>query len=260
MAFTATWNRKMMATNRALVGTAPDPLHSAVQPHDREYNPNAPAPESWVSTVANPGNVAPVEGEDSLYITDQRMAGGPIDYTPVDHTTGDGVGAGLKPADSQEQNAEWREVDYNATAARRYQRPPEVDYHNVAERLQEPAPVGQLGSPETVALHVGTNRDAYPNAVVGHRIHRWRDRVQQRIQWQTDHRPLYTPNAYAAVNRPAGDASNVSPFPSMGQVNTVMQKAPQLRRVPESWSAAVTTDGVTVGAPVAEAPLDVWGM
>lgn len=258
MAFSATWNKKPVATNRALLGTAPDPLHSAVQPHDVEYNPNAPAPESWVSQVSNPGTVSAVEGEESLYTTAQGVVGGPIDYTPVDHTTGDGVGAGLKPRDSQEQNAEWRETDYNATGARRWNAPPSVDYHNVAERLQESAPAGQMGSPETVALHVGTNRDAYPNAVVGHRIHRWRDRVMQRIQWQTDHRPMYTPNAYAAVSRPAGDSSNVSPYPSMGQVNVLMEKAPQLRRVPETWGAAVTTDGVS-GPPVFEPPLDVWG-
>ena len=259
MSFSATWNKKPTATNRALVGTAPDPRHSVVSPHDAEYNPNAPAPDSWVSQVSNPGTVAQVEGEDSLFVTSQGVQGGPIDYTPVDHTTGDGVGAGLKPRDAQEQNAEWRETDYNATAARRWIAPTGVDYHNVAERLQESAPIGQMGSPETVALHVGTNRDAYPNAVVGHRIHRWRDRVMQRIQLQTDHRPMYTPNAYTATNRPAGSGAYVSPYPSMGQVNVLMEKAPQLRRVPEGWAAPVTTDAVTVGPMVVEPPLDVWG-
>ena len=260
MAFTATWNKKPVATNRALVGTAPDPLHSAVQPHDQEYSANPSYPDSWVQFAPNLGAVSMVEGEDSLYVTSQAVQGGPIDYTPIDHTTGEGTGAALKTGVSQEQNSEWHETDYNATAARRWTTPPTVDYHNVAERLQEPSPMGQMGSPETVALHVGTNRDAYPNAGTGHRIHRWRDRVMQRIQWQTDHRPMYTPNAYSATNRPPGTDTNVSPYPSMGQVNTLMEKAPQLRRVPEAWGAPVATDGVTVGPVIAEPPLDVWGM
>jgi hypothetical protein len=258
MAFTATWNKKVIATNQALIGTVPDPLHAAVHPHDVEYGAN-PDVDSWVSQVPNPGTVSAVEGENSIYITPQQVQGGPIDYTPVDHTTGEGAGAALSTRDSQEENSEWHETDYNATAARRWTAPPDVDYHQVAERLQEQEPDGQLGSPETVALHVGTNKESYPNTSTGHRIHRWRDRVQQRIQWQTDHRPLYTPNAYSAVNRPAGASSNVSPYPSLGQVNTVMQMAPQLRRVPEVWTTAVTVDGQTTPAHVVEPPLDVWG-
>lgn len=259
MAFTATWNQKVMATNQALIGTVPDPLHAAVHPHDVEYSANGPSPDGWVSQVPNSGDVSTLEGEASSYTTPQGIVGGPIDHTPIDHVSGDGTGAGLTPRDSQEQNAEARETDYNATAARRWTAPGDVDYDNVAERLQEAEPIGQLGSPETVALHIGTNKEAYPNTSNGHRIHRWRDRVQRRIQWQTDHRPLYTPNAYAAVNRPGGAASNLSPFPSMGQVNTVIQMAPQLRRVPESWTAAVTVDGQTVPGQVVDPPLDVWG-
>lgn len=259
MAFSATWNKKVVATNRALLGTAPDPAHAVVSAHDQEMNANAPFPDSWVSTTPNPGTVAQLEGESGNYVTAQGVQGGPVDHTPVDHAVGEGVGAGLTAAESQAQNAASHDTDYNATAARVWQRPGEVDYHNVAERLQEQAPIGQLGSPETVALHVGTNREAYPNQVVGHRIHRWRDRVMQRIQWQTDHRPMYIPNAYAASDRPAGDGPYMSPYPQLGHVHTVMEHAPQLRRVPESWGSAVTVDAMTVPAASAEPPLDVWG-
>ncbi len=259
MAFSAKWNTKITATGpRALVGTVPDVRHATLHPHDQEYSANYPAPESWVSQVPNSGAVAGVEGEDSLYITSQGIQGGPIDYTPVDHTTGDGVGAGLSPRASQEQNAEWRGTDYNATAARRWTAPPDVDYANVGERLQEAEPIAEMGSPEQVALKFGTNKAAYPNTSTGHRIHRWRDRVMGRIQWQTDHRPAYVPNAYAAPALGPGADYRVSPFPSQGHVNVLMEKAPQLRRPPQSWGASVTVDGMA--APASDPPLDVWGM
>lgn len=206
-----------------------------------------------MSTTPDPGP-SPLIGENTIY-ADQVGLGGPIDHTPVDHNAGDGVGAGLTPAESQAENAAARSVDYNATAARRWNAPMDVDGQNVAERLQEQAPIGQLGSMETVALHVGTNRQAYPNQVVGHRIHRWRDRVFARQVYQTDHRPLYTPNAYTPPNRAGGNDYLVSPYPQLGQVNTVMEKAPQLRRVPEPWGNAVIVDAVS-----SEPPLDVWGL
>lgn len=260
MAYSAKWNRKVVATGPdALKGTVPDVRHAEIHPHDVEYSANPTTPESWVSRTPNPGNVAAVEGEDSLYTTTQGVVGGPIDYTPTDHTTGDGAGAALPAAQSQEQNASWREVDYNATAARRWIAPPDVDYTNVGERLQEAEPIGQMGSPETVALHVGTNKEAYPNTSTGHRIHRWRDRIQQRIQWQTDHRPAFVPNAYSATPRGPGNDYLVSPFPSMGTVHTLMEQAPQLRRVPQSWGAAVTVDGMQTAPVVSDPPLDVWG-
>lgn len=261
MAFSAKWNRKVVATGPdALKGTVPDVRHATLHPHDAEYSDNPTVPDSWVSRTANPGTVAGVEGENSLYITGQGVTGGPIDYTPVDHTTGDGVGAGLDDRQSQAQNASWRQTDYNAGAARRFTAPPVVDYTNVAERLQEQEPVGQMGSPETVALHVGTNKEAYPNTSTGHRIHRWRDRVMRRTDLQTDHRPAYVPNAYSATPRGPGNDYLVSPYPSMGQVNVLMEKAPQLRRPPQSWGAAVTVDGMATPSVVADPPLDVWGM
>jgi hypothetical protein len=238
----------------------PDARHSTLHPHDAQYTDNSTVPDSWVSRTPNPGTVAGVEGEDTLYVTGQSVTGGPVDYTPVDHTTGDGVGAGLSDRDARDQNAQWRETDYNATAARRWMAPPDVDYHNVAERLQEAGPIGQMGSPETVALHVGTNKEAYPNAGTGHRIHRWRDRVMDRRGFTTDHRPAYVPNAYTAVPRAPGNDYLVSPYPSMGQVNVLMEKAPQLRRPPQSWAAAVTVDGMATAPVVSDPPLDVWGM
>lgn len=260
MAYSAKWNRKVVATGPdALKGTVPDVRHSVLHPHDVEYSDNPTVPDSWVSRTPVPGTVAGIEGEDSLYTTPQGVVGGPIDYTPVDHTTGDGVGAALPVAQSQEQNASWREVDYNATAARRWVAPPDVDYTNVAERLQEAAPADQMGSPETVALHAGTNREAYPNATTGHRIHRWRNRTMFREVFQTDHRPAYVPNAYAATPRGPGNDYTVSPFPSMGTLHTLMEQAPQLRRVPQSWGAAVTVDGMATPAVMADPPLDVWG-
>lgn len=261
MAFSAQWNRKVVATGpRALQGTVPDARHSTLHPHDVEYSDNPTVPDSWVSRTPNPGTVAGVEGEDQLFITGQLVAGGPIDYTPVDHTTGDGVGAGLKDRESQEQNAEWRQVDYNASAARRWIAPGNVDYTNVAERLQEAEPIAEMGSPETVALKFGTNKQAYPNTSTGHRIHRWRDRVMTRHTFTTDHRPAYVPNAYAAVPRGPGNDYLVSPYPSMGTVHTLIEQAPQLRRPPQSWGAAVTVDGMATPSAVADPPLDVWGM
>jgi hypothetical protein len=261
MSFSARWNRKVVATGpRALQGTVPDARHTMLHPHDKEYSDNPTMPDSWVSRTANPGTVGGIEGEDTLFVTPQSVAGGPVDYTPVDHTTGDGVGAGLTPEESQEQNASWRGVDYNAGAARRWTAPGDVDYANVAERLQEEFPVSPMGSPETVALHVGTNRESYPNTSTGHRIHRWRERVMMRIQWQTDHRPAYVPNAYAAVPRGPGNDYLVSPYPSMGTVHTLREQAPQLRRPPQSWGAAVTTDGMSTPSVLSDPPPDVWGM
>ena len=260
MAFSATWNRKPVATNRALLGTAPDPAHSVVSAHDQEYSANYPRPESWVSTTPVSGAVAGMEDETSVYTLPQSVIGGPVDYTPVDHTTGDGVGAGLKPGESEDQNASWRETDYNATAARRWNAPGVVDYENVAERLQEAEPIGQMGSPQTVALHVGTNKESYPNTSTGHRIHRWRDRVFWRETYTTDHRPMYVPNAFnTEVNRAPGTGGYVSPYPQQGHVNTVMEKPPQLRRPPVPWGSAVTMDGMTDPMVYADPPLDVWG-
>lgn len=261
MSFSAKWNRKVIATGpRALQGTVPDARHSTLHPHDQEYSDQPGVPDSWVSRTPNPGTVATVEGEDSLYVTPQSVAGGPIDYTPVDHTTGDGVGAGLSARESQEQNASWRETDYNAGPARRWTSPVDVDYVNVAERLQEAEPIGQMGSPETVALHVGTNKESYPNTSTGHRIHRWRDRMMSRHVLQTDHRPAYVPNAYSATPRGPGNDYLVSPYPSMGTVHTLREVAPQLRRPPQSWGAAVTTDGMATPSVMSDPPLDVWGM
>jgi hypothetical protein len=254
MAFSASWDRKRMASNQALLGTVPDARHAVVHDHDTEYSDN-PVPDSWMSTIEDPGTVGQLLGEQTIY-ADQIGDGGPVDHTPIDHTTGDGVGAALSDRDAQEQNAQWRQVDYNATAARRWARPVDVDYDNVAERLSEADPIGELGSMATVDLHVGTNKASYPNTRPGARIHRWRDRVMARHPFTTDHRPLYVPNAYASVPRPAGDSYLVSPYPSHGHVNVIMEKAPQLRRAPEPWGNAVITDGSTGPADPA---LDVWG-
>ena len=176
----------------------------------------------------------------------------------MDHTSGDGVGAGLTDAQSQAQNAAARSIDYGATEARRWAAPQDVDGQNIAERLAEADPVGELGSMRTVDLHVGTNKEAYPNTRPGSRIHRWRDRVFDRRTFVTDHRPLYTPNAWTAPNQPGGNSQYVSPYPLLGQVNTVIVQAPQLRRVPQGWGEPVTTDGSETPL-YAEAALDVWG-
>ncbi len=257
MAFQAKWDRKRYASNQALVGTAPDPAHAVSAGHDVLYGAN-PGPESWEQQFTSPGVPGDVLGEGTNY-ADARGGGGPVDRTPVDHTTGVGTGAGLTDKQSSDQNEYWHEVDYGATEARRWNAPMDVDGHNVAERVTEPDPIGLMGSLNTVELKFGTNKEAYPNTRPGSRIHRWRDRVYDRRTFTTDHRPLYTPNAWTAPNQPGGDSQYVSPYPLLGQVNTVIVQAPQVRRVPQGWGEPVTTDGSE--APLyAESSLDVWGL
>lgn len=256
MAFNASWDRKRYASNRALIGTAPDPAHATAAPHDALYDAN-PGPESWETQFSTPGVPDQLVGAHTVY-AGQVGGGGPIDNTPVDHTTGVGGGAGLTPEHSAAQNESWHAQDYGATDARRWASPVSSDGVNVVERLAEADPIGELGSLGTVELHVGTNKAAYPNTRPGHRIHYWRDRVFDRRTFTTDHRPLYTPNAFTAPERPGGAGQYTSPYPSLGQVNTVMEKAPQLRRAPQSWGEPVTTDGTE--SFHADVPLDVWGM
>jgi len=258
MAFSPSWNVKQIASNRALVGTAPDPLHGTLSTHDYVQSNNA-GTESWMSQVPDPGTVSLVVGEGSNY-DDAQGGGGPVDYTPVSHEFGTGPGAALTPEVSQAQNAAMREEDFNATAAHRWTAPQDVDGRQITERLAEQVPVGEMGSPGLTDAHIGTSPVSYPNAQrTGHRMHFWRDRVFDRRTFTTDHRPLYTPNAYSAPNVPAGSGQYSSPFPQLGHVNVLMEQAPQLRRTPTSWSDAVVTDPTSKVSYV-EPPLDVWGM
>ncbi len=258
MAFSPTWNIKQMATNRALVGTAPDPLHNTPSTHDHVQSNNAGV-ESWMSQVPDPGTAAVLQGEGSIY-ADARGGGGPVDNTPVDHTTGLGVGAGLTQAQSSAQNEAAHQMDFGALAAHRFVAPQSVDGHQVTERLAQDVPIGELGSPGLTESHIGTSPVSYPNAQrTGHRMHFWRDRVMHRLTFTTDHRPLYTPNAYAATDAPAGDSQYVSPYPRLGRVHTLLQQPPQMRRSPADSGDVTTTDG-TEPATYAPAPLDVWGL
>jgi hypothetical protein len=258
MAFSPSWNVKKQVGNRALIGTAPDPLHGTQSTHDYQQSSNGGI-EPWMSQVTDPGTSDVLVGEGTDY-DNLSGGGGPVDYTPIDHTFGDGVGAGLTDGQSQDENAAWRGTDLNATAARRWSAPPPSDGPLHAERLQQPASIGLAGSPETMLLQYGTNPEAYPNGQTnGHRIWRWRDRVFDRRTYTPDHRPLYTPNAYSAPDVPAGSGPYTSPSPQMGQVNVLMEKAPQLRRTPTNWSDPVVTDP-TSNVGYVEAPLDVWGM
>ena len=258
MAFQPTWNRKLIATNRALLGTAPDPLHNTPSTHDYQQSNNAGV-ESWMSQVPDPATGTALQGEGTDY-ADAQGGGGPVDGTPVDHVTGVGQNAGLTTAQAMDQNAAEREMDFGATAARRWMAPVDVDGRQHTERLAQPVPIGELGSPGFTESHIGTSPVSYPNAQrTGSRMHFWRDRVFDRRTYATDHRPLYTPNAYAAVDAPAGDSQYVSPTPRLGTVHTLLQQAPQMRRTPSDSADATITDGSSP-AQVSAAPLDVWGL
>lgn len=257
MAFSPSWNVKAQVGNRSHIGTAPDPVHSVTTPHDQAMSAN-PGAESWMSQSPYPGAGSIVLGENTVY-ADDNGGGGPVDHTPIDHTTGLGTGAGLPDAVSQAQNAAWHGADRNATAARRWTAPPDSDGIQHVFRQAEPVPTGIMGSPETVMLKAGTNPEAYPNGqITGHRIYRWRDRIFDRRSYDPDHRPLFTPNAWTARPVPAGAGGYASPAPQQGHVNVLMEKAPQLRRVPTSWSDPVVTDPTSGPYPI-DAPLDVWG-
>ncbi len=208
-----------------------------------------------MSQVADPGTANPLQGDGEY----GRLTGGggPVDATPVDHTTGIGVGAGLPLGASEAQNEAWHEVDYGATAARRWQAPESADGHQVTERLTQPVPIGELGSPGFTESRIGTSPVSYPNAQrTGSRMHFWRDRVFDRRTFTTDHRPLYTPNAYDAPAVPAGNSQYTSPFPQLGHVHTLLQQAPQQRRQPPGAGDAVVTDGTGV----LPAPVEAWGL
>jgi hypothetical protein len=256
MAFSPSWNVKGQTGNRNHLGSAPDPALGVVTPHDQAMSAN-PGAESWMSQSGYPGAGSIVLSENGVF--DGASGGGPVDHTPVDHTTGVGFGAGLDARTSQEQNAQWHSADWNATAARRWSAPMDSDGIQHADRIAEAPPTGLWGSPETVMLKYGTNPAAYPNGqITGHRIQRWRDRIMDRRGYTPDHRPLFTPNAYTARNVPAGAGGYASPAPQQGHVNVLMEKAPQRRVVPTSWSDPIITDPTSGG--YVEPSLDIWGL
>lgn len=257
MSFEPSWNVKKQVGNRSHIGTAPDPAHSVSTPHDTWSGTNGPI-ESWMSQSDYPGAGSLVLEPYTAY-ADSAGGGGPIDATPIDHTTGLGSGAGLDARESQAQNASWHAVEENATAARRWTAPTDSDgVQHVFRQQEQPSP-GIAGSPANVMMQARTNYDAYPEGrIMGHRTYRWRDRTFDRRTYTPDHWMQYTPNAFTAPDVPAGDGPYTSSAPQQGHVNVLMEKAPQLRRVPTSWSDPVVTDPTSTPG-FSEAPLDVWG-
>jgi hypothetical protein len=122
--------------------------------------------------------------------------------------------------------------------------------------MQQAGPV----SPVNVDMQSWTDKSYYPNRRPGHYITRWRDRVYLRRNWNTEFRPVTTPNAYSAPPLAAISAGNqyTSPYADAvaTDVRTVNTTAPQLRRTPSPWDESITSDGTASSHP----EITSWGL
>lgn len=249
MGLSGTWRTQAYA--QAPVVGARDPAHNdpAQQTTGRNWSTAPPTPALMPTET--------IDGQD--YTLDSAPGGLP--WTPAGHDDGVGYGPGLSWAASSAQNDAAHLADDGSYIPRMWQ--PAVDrdgeYH--VDRWSFDYETQGPVSPVNVAMQSWTDPTYYPNRRPGHIITRWRDRVYERRNWNTEFRPIVIPNAYSAPGVGAITDGNqyTSPYPNAvaTDVRTVNTTAPQLRRTPAPWDESITSDGT---AQVDHPALGSWGM
>jgi hypothetical protein len=247
---------------------------AVASPRDPNHNqPEAQAgPLNWAQPTGHAVPDAAVTEASDIYALDSAQGGHP--FTPDDHDTGIGYGAGLSWAAASAQADAAHLRDDGSLDARLWNAPTERDGTYHVDRYQwapNDAPGGGLypaGMPDLPAspqMWQGLNRAQYPNRRPGHRITRWVDRSYARRDWGVEFRPVVIPNAYTAPDQPpvAGRnqySSNVGAAQN-ANVRLVTFIPPQTRRTPAPWDEALRVDG-TAASPytAADAGFQSWGL
>lgn len=255
--YTGGWRRQTVNPSWAVssAGTVPDSQHKTPDALYGDRYPGWQIPGARIQPTPQG-----MTDDEPVYTTDSAP-GGPIDRTPIDHTTGLGFGAGLDPLVSQEQNAAAHRVDSGATDARRFSTPvmrPPGETLDVSLYRQ---PDVNVDSPGYTELQRRAQPAVSPDARRGLRQTRFFHRHFgfNSEYFANDHRPRVVTNAFTAPNVPAPPqgATATTPYASQAPVRVVRSIVPQLRRAPRPWDEAATTSGPDT---MTEPPLQGWGL
>lgn len=243
MSYRGAWAKASTATLSVPLKPAIDPEHS--DPSVAEVEGTGPWTDGGKGAPTLPDALTP-EPEDVV----MASGFGPLDQTPDDPELGVGSGHGQTTQEAQQVRTVLMEQDYGAVAAHAWNTQIIRDGH--------PHAVFVPNTDESVVSTMAPNLretgvTVDPQARRGRgRIKRWYDRVIDMHWYQVAYRPQYQHQAYTAQDQPPStdNRSYTSPFATAGvgygTPDTLNARqtfvAPQLRRTPEPWDQALTTD------------------
>jgi hypothetical protein len=266
VAYSGTWKKTAVTQPDVPLVQAADPSHGFTG-HESVYDPNLN--ENWVDDTLAPGLTSDLLGDQLLQLP---TYGGPVDRSTDTGHEGDGDGQTypMSTLTAQDYRGQVMDADLGSVEARRWRPVDARDgaYHVVV--LDDVPGDGTPGTAQNTLRQItGVGAANSPDARVGRKIKRWRDRWIDMHRWDPEERASVLRYAYTAPAKQEQDRITglgdqyVSPFPTLAMygaegIGTPDQfVTPSQRRAPRPWDEAMTDNGYATGGDYG---LGTWGL